>query len=162
MDSSTTTLKPLQRRMIGHGAWIMFVAMLAGVGLLASLVGGIELWPGHILAFALPGNPSTWARVHVGGLLNALLVMVVALLLPVLDFPGPPARRVGGWLVATGWANTLFYWASLWAPNRALTIGDNRFGAANLASLVGLLPALVFVVLSTVAVVMIGRQAWRR
>ena len=155
-------LQSRQRRMVGHGAWILFVAMLAGLGLLASLVGGIELWPGHIQALSIPGSASAWARTHVGGILNALLVMVVALLLPVLNFSDVAVRRVGGWIVGTGWANTLFYWAAMWSPNRALTLGDNRFGPSSLAALLGLLPALVFVVLSTIAVVFIGRQAWKR
>lgn len=155
-------LQQQQRRMVGHGAWILFVAMLAGVGLLVSLLGGLEVWPGMILPVEMPANSSAWARTHVGGILNALLIMVVALLLPVLDFPEAGARRVGLWIVGTGWANTLFYWAALFAPNRALTLGDNRFGATNAAALIGLVPALVFVVLSLVAVFFIARQAWRR
>lgn len=151
-----------QRRMVGHGAWILLIAMLAGVGLLVSLLGGMELWPGQIVPIQTPANASAWARTHVGGILNALLVMVVALLLPVLNFPEAGARRVGLWIVGTGWANTLFYWAALFAPNRALTFGDNRFGATNVAALIGLIPALVFVVLSLVAVFFIARQAWQR
>ncbi len=155
-------LQQQQRRMVGHGAWILLVAMMAGVGLLVSLLGGLEVWPSLILPVNMPANSSAWARTHVGGILNALLVMVVALLLPVLNFPEAGARRVGLWIVGTGWANTVFYWAALFAPNRALTLGDNRFGATNAAALIGLVPALVFVVLSLVAVFFIARQAWRR
>ena len=41
---------PLQKKMIGHGALILLVGILAGVGLLISLVGGIELMPCSIFA----------------------------------------------------------------------------------------------------------------
>ena len=110
----------------------------------------------------MPSDPAGWVRTHVGGILNALLVMVVALLLPRLEFDEARARRVALFIVGTGWANTLFYWAAMWAPNRALTLGDNRLGAANWIGLIGLIPALVFVLVSMIAVAAIARQAWRR
>lgn len=151
----------LQKRMIGHGALMLIVALGAGLGLLISLLGGVELWPGHIVAISLPSNSAGWARTHVGGILNALLVIVVALLVPGLGFAAAPARRLGLFMIGTGWANTLFYWASMWAPNRALSFGDNRLGESNWAAVIGVAPALVFVVLSIFAVGMVARQAWR-
>lgn len=150
-----------QRRMVGHGALILLVAMVAGVGLLVSVVGGVEFWPGRILPIEMPSNQAGWVRTHVGGILNALLVMVVALLLPGLGFKEPAARRIALFIVATGWANTLFYWAAMWAPNRALTFGDNRLGGASWIGIVGLTPALLAVLISIVAVAAIVRQAWR-
>ena len=153
---------PLQIRMVGHAALMLLIAMLAGVGLLMSVVGGIELWPGHVLDIGVPSNPAGWVRTHVGGILNAMLVMVVALLIPGLGFADARARRLAVFLVGTGWANTLFYWAAMWAPNRALTFGDNRLGASNLAAVVGLAPALLFVIFSIIAVVLIAAQAWRK
>jgi hypothetical protein len=151
---------PLQRKMVGHGALMLLVAMLAGVGLLLSVVGGLEWWPGHILLVEVPSTPTGWVRTHVGGILNAMLVMLVALLLPGLGFADVPARRIARFMVGTGWANTLFYWAAMVAPNRALTFGDNRLGSSNLAAWIGLAPALLFVLLSLVAVVLIARQAF--
>jgi hypothetical protein len=150
-----------QRKLVAHGTLILLIAMLSGIGLLASLIGGLELWPGHIMAFDMPGNPSAWARTHVGGLLNALLIFVIALLLPGLGFAESRARLVGTLIVGTGWANTLFYWAAMFTPNRALTFGDNRLGASNWAAVVGLMPALIFVLLSLFAVALIALQAWR-
>jgi hypothetical protein len=152
----------IQRRMVGHGALMLLVAMLAGIGLLVSVLGGVEILPGWILPLETPGNPAGWVRTHVGGILNALLVMVVALLLPGLGFLEQGARRMAQFIVFTGWANTLFYWAAMWAPNRALTFGDNRLGSANWISMIGLTPALVAVLVSIVAVAAIVRQAWRR
>ncbi|MGU7774791.1 styrene-oxide isomerase StyC [Burkholderia sp. MR1-5-21] len=152
----------IQRRMIGHGMLILLIGLLAGIGLLISLIGGLEAWPGRLISIDLPGGSSAWARFHMGQLLNAFLIVLVALALPVLKFEPRSGRRIGWFIVAVGWANTLFYAAALFAPNRALTFGNNRLGDANLASLIGLAPALVFAVVSVVVVVVLARQAFRR
>jgi len=55
----------------------------------------------------------------------------------------------------------LFYAAALFAPNRALTFVDNALGAANVASVIGLSPALLFAVVSIIVVGMLARQAFR-
>lgn len=151
----------IQRSMIGHGAVVLLIGMLAGVGLLASLLGGLEVWPGTVLPFQVPGSTDAWVRTHLGGLLNAFLIMLVALTLPVLGFHARRARHLGWMLVGTGWANTLFYWAALLSPNRALSFGDNRLGASTLSAIVGLAPALTFTVVSIVAVLLLARQAFR-
>ena len=153
---------PLQRRMVAHAATMLLIAMVAGAGLLASVIGGLEMWPGHIVSFEMPSNPAGWVRTHVGGILNAMLVMLVALLIPGLGFADAQARRLALFLIGTGWANTLFYWAAMLSPNRALTFGGNRLGAGSVAAVVGLAPALIFVLLSLFAVGMLARQAWRK
>lgn len=150
----------LQKRMIAQGATVLFVGMLAGIGLLMSLLGGIELIPGTIIEFTIPGDSGAWARTHVGGMLNGMLILLVAVLMAGIGFEGAPAGRLYWMLVGTGWANTLFYWAALFAPNRALSVADNRFGESNLAAIIGLVPALVFAVISLVAVFMLMRQAF--
>ncbi|WP_152601920.1 styrene-oxide isomerase StyC [Burkholderia paludis] len=165
--TTTSTLaqsqaRTLQRHMIGHGMLILLVGLLAGGGLLVSLTGGLEVWPGRLLAVRVPGDSAAWVRFHIGQLLNAFLIVMVALILPVLGVALTLARRVGWLIVGTGWANTLFYAAALFAPNRALTFGGNRFGAANGASFIGLVPALVFAVVSIVAVLVLAAQSFRR
>jgi len=156
------TMNPIERRLVAHAAVILLIAMLAGVGLLMCVLGGVELWPGHVLPITVPSTPSGWVRTHVGGMLNAILMMVVALLMPGLGFAVKQARRVANFLIGTDWANTLFYWAAMWAPNRALTFGDNRLGPSNAWSVIGLAPALLFVFFSLAAIAMVARQAWRR
>lgn len=151
-----------QKTFIGHGAIILFIGMLAGMGLLMSLIGGLELIPGSIISFTIPGDPATWAKIHVGGILNGIMILVVALLLPGLGFQNSAQLRLGWLIVGTGWANTLFYWAALVAPNRALTLGDNKFGPGNWASIIGLLPALIFVVISLYVVGAIAVKALRK
>ncbi|RJF89369.1 hypothetical protein D3874_22315 [Oleomonas cavernae] len=155
-------MNDIQRKMIGHAALIMLVGFLAGVGLLISLLGGVELVPGSIVPVALFGETAGWVRAHVGGMLNAILIIVVALLLPVLKVPDRMAGRLSWMLVGTGWANTLFYWAALVSANRALTFGPNRFGEGGWAAAVGLAPALIFVIVSIIAFVLIARQAFSK
>lgn len=153
---------PLQKAMVGHACLILFVALLAGIGLLMSLIGGVELVPGSIITFDVPGNNGAWARAHVGGMLNATLVLLMAIVARGLDFPAAAAQRLAWIFVGTGWANTVFYWAALFAPNRALTIASNRFGESNLATFVGYAPALLFAVLSMVGAAMVAKRAFAK
>ncbi|MGH8516906.1 MAG: styrene-oxide isomerase StyC [Panacagrimonas sp.] len=150
----------MQKRMVGQGAAVMLVGMSAGIGLLISLLGGIELIPGSIIEFGIPGSTEAWVRAHIGGMMNGILIFIVALLIGPLGFADAGAKRMFWMLVGTGWANTLFYWAALFAPNRALSIADNRFGESNLASIIGLVPALAFAVISLVAIFILMRQAF--
>lgn len=150
----------LQKKMIAQGAAVMFVGMVAGFGLVMSLVGGMELIPGSIIQFTIPGSTDAWARTHVGGILNGMLIFVVAILIGGLGFADAAAGRLYWMLVGTGWANTIFYWAALFAPNRALTFADNKHGESNLAAIIGLAPALLFAVISLIAVFLLMRQAF--
>lgn len=152
----------LQKRIIGHAFLILIVALCAGLGLTASLLGGIEVVPGRISEFTIPGTSAAWARTHVGGILNALMVLGVALVLPGLGFADAKARRLGWMVIGTGWANTVFYWGAIFAPNRALSFADNRWGPANIASVIGLLPALVFAVVMLYVATAIAWQALRK
>src|SRR5260370_39143572 len=150
-----------QRRMVGRAALILRIGMLAGAGLLSSLIGGVEWWPGKTMPLHLPGSTDAWVRTHLGGMLNAFLIMLAALALPVVGFDVPGGRRLGWMCVGTGWANTLFYWSAMFAPNRALSFADNRFGASNLFTVIGLAPALLFTLVSIAAVALLAYQALR-
>lgn len=151
-----------QRRMFGHGAIVMIFGLVAGFGLTMSLIGGFEIFPGTIVQFDLPGDDRAWARTHVGGLMNGLLVMVGALVMWGLQIPERSARHLYWMLIGTGYANTIFYWAGMLAPNRAVSFGDNPLGPANLASVVGLLPAFVFAFVAIAAMVMIAVHAFAK
>lgn len=153
-------MNAIQKGLIAHGALVLFIGMLAGLGLLISLLGGLELIPGTITEFPVFGSTDAWVRAHLGGMLNGILIIVIALALVPLEFTPAGARKLSWMLIGTGWANTLFYWAALFAPNRALSFADNRHGAANLASYIGLVPALVFTVVSIVAVWLVVRRAF--
>jgi hypothetical protein len=150
----------IQKIMIGHGALVLLIAMLSGIGLLAARLGGLELFPGVFFSFSVAGAPDGWARVHVGGMLNAFLIFLVALMLPILGFSQKAAVRLGWIIIGTGWANSLFYWAALVSHNRALSFGSNRYGDGGLVSAIGLAPALLFVFLSLIAVGAIAIRAF--
>ena len=153
-------MKAKQRNMVGHGAVVMLIGMSAGIGLLISLLGGIELIPGRIIEFGIFGDPGAWVRAHIGGITNGMLIMLVALLAHAMSIAERPAGQLYWMLIGTGYANTLFYWAALLAPNRALSLADNRFGESNLASIIGLYPALVFAIVSLIAIFILAREAF--
>ncbi len=90
----------IQRRMIGHAALILFIGMLAGFGLLVSLIGGIELIPGTVIPISIFGGTDAWVRAHTGGILNALLILGVALALPLLRFQVQAAGRIK-WMIVS-------------------------------------------------------------
>ncbi len=149
-----------QRRMVGHGAILMVFGLLAGFGLVMSLVGGFEIFPGMMLEFELPSDSSGWARTHAGGILNGIMVFAVALVLWGIRLPDASEARVTWMVVGAGYANTLFYWGGMLADNRALTFGDNRFGETSLMGVIGLFPALVFAFITIIAMIIIARHAF--
>jgi len=150
-----------ERRMVGHGAIIIFVALASGLGLAMSLIGGWELFPGFIVNFEVPGDTRAWARTHAGGLMNGLLVLAGALVIHAMKIAEPLAGRLYWMLVGTGYANTIFYWGALFSANRAVTFGDNRLGEATIASVIGFLPAFVFAFITMIAMVFLMLEAFR-
>lgn len=148
--------------MIGHSAIVIFIALLAGWGLAMSLIGGFEIFPGNVLFFEIPGDSSAWARAHTGGLLNGLLVLAFAWVVSTLDLAESKSFHIWWMIVGTAYANTIFYWAGILAPNRAITAGSNRLGEASLAGVIGFLPAAVFALVLMVAMVIIAGAAFSK
>jgi len=153
-------MKTQQRRMVAHGAIIILIALAAGFGLVMSLIGGFEVFPGTIIEFGFPGNPSAWARTHAGGIMNGLLVIAGALVTHAMDLPQKTASRLYWMLVGTGYANTVFYWGALFAPSHAVSFGSNRLGETNLAGILGFGPALVFAFITMIAMVTLIRHGF--
>ena len=157
-----TRFTRLQRLMIGNGILILFMTLVAGLGLWMSLVGGFEFIPGTVTQFTVPGTPEGWARAHRGTPLNALMVIAVALILPGLGFTQRVQSLLGWIIVGTGWANTVFYFFSNFAQNRGLTFGGNHFGPGSLESFIALAPAYFFGVLSMAGLVMMAWKAFQK
>lgn len=155
-------MNPRTKNMIGHSAIVIFIALLAGWGLAMSLIGGFEIFPGNILFFEIPGDSSAWARAHTGGLLNGLLVLAFAWVVSTLDLAERKSFHIWWMIVGTAYANTIFYWAGILAPNRAITAGSNRLGEASLAGVIGFLPAAVFALVLMVAMIIIARAAFSK
>ena len=78
---------------------------------------------------------------------------------PATGLPVKRASRLGWIVVADGWANVLFYFASNLTKNRALSFGRNKHGEANVWSTVGLAPANLFGVLVMYALPVTGWKA---
>jgi len=155
-------MKTQQRRMVAHGAIVILIALFAGFGLVISLIGGFEVFPGTIIEFGFPGDPGAWARTHAGGIMNGLLVITGALVIHAMDLPQTTASRLFWMLVGTGYANTVFYWGALFAPSHAVTFGSNRLGQTNLAGILGFAPALVFAFITMIAMVTLIRHGFSR
>ena len=107
--------------MVGHGCIVMIIGLLAGFGLVMSLIGGFEVLPGTILEFEIPGDSGAWARAHAGGIMNALMIFAGALLIGAMKLPDKTAGQIFWMLVGAGYANTLFYYGAILSGTRALT-----------------------------------------
>lgn len=149
-----------QRRMVGHASIIMLIALTAGFGLTAALLNGFEFIPGIITQFAIFGEADAWARAHVGGMLNAIMIIAVAAAIAQMKVPDALTNKLFWMFVGTGYANTIFYWGALLAPNRAISFADNPHGESNIFSIIGLLPALIFAIVVMIGFYMIMREAF--
>lgn len=143
-------MERLQRIMIGHGLLVILTAMLAGFMLMFLLIGGIEIWPGHILPVHVYGSSAGWVRAHSGGTMNGLLVVVVALALPKLNLSERLQKWTAYGFIYVAWSFTLFYWLGNAAGNRGLTLGDSQLGPTDLISVLAFLPGLPSVVIVVV------------
>lgn len=150
----------LRDTMAGHGVLMIFSALVGGVGLWMFLLGGFEIIPGVFIEFQLPGSERGWTATHTGPVMNGLMVIAVAFVMPHLDF-SQKWGRVWGWIVLLdGWSNVCFYLFSNFSPNRGLAFGTTPvLGAADIFSFLALFPAYLFGVLNMVALIAIGRQA---
>ena len=157
MDADT---KRIQAMMLGHGFLVMIAGMLFGFLLVFSLLEAIDIWPFPAVAASIPGTPRGWAVAHTGSILNGLMVVAVALALPTLSLSLRAAKWVSWGLLFTAWGNVGFYAFGPLAPNRALSMGANRFGEASLAGVFGFAPAFVAAILVLLSLGIAARAAF--
>lgn len=152
----------IQRQMIGHAALVMIVALLGGFALMFALLGEIAIWPvpwtGEV---EMPGSVRGWRAAHIGGLLNGVMMLAVALCLPLLEMSQRRERAVGWAMIFTGWANTVFYVFGNLAPNRGLSGGTNALGEGSLAGLMAYVPAALATVITISALAAVAGSALR-
>jgi len=146
-------MKNMQRVMMINGMLVILIAMFAGFMLLFQLVGGLEVWPGYIVELPSYGTTDGWVRAHTGGILNGVLVMVVALALPMLDLSEFKNKFMAYGFSYVAWSFTLFYWIGNAVANRALTLGDNPLGESSFLSVLGFLPGLPSVLVVVILLV---------
>lgn len=157
--TSRSDYEALRRVMFGHGALMIFMTLVGGLGLWMFILGGFEVIPGYTIYFNLPGTEGGWQRTHTGPVMNGLMVIGVAFGLPLLDFSLKAARRLGWIIVLDGWSNVGFYFFSNFSPNRGLAFGETRLGESNIFSILALAPAYLFGVLAMIALIIIGWRA---
>lgn len=92
-------------------------------------------------------------------MLNGLMVIGVAVVIPKLAFTEANAKLLGWLIVADGWANVIFYLFGNFAPNRGLSFGPNHFGEASLYGVIALGPAYLFGVIAVGVLSIIGWRA---
>lgn len=137
-------LDPLQGVLVKHSLIVIFLGLLAGFGLGFNVLGVISLSPIPVnINYALPGEPSQWRALHLGNIMNGLMGVVFALLLPFLALSDGKKKFVSYGLVATIWCNVLFYFFAIFTPNRGLSLTDNSVGEANWAAALAFGPAFV-------------------
>lgn len=154
-------LREVQKQWFGHGVLMICVALLGGVGLWMFLIGGFEVVPGYILHFQLPGTADGWRRMHTGPVLNGLMVIGIALVLPALGFAEKKAKILGWLIVADGWGNCIFYFFGNLAQNHGLSFGPNRLGPESIYGILALAPAYLFGAIAIIVLAIIGWQGVR-
>jgi glycerol-3-phosphate acyltransferase PlsY len=146
--------KKLQRTMIGHGALVFLVGLLAGFPFVLLLTADFPL--GDVLSFDVnvPGDVRAWRMAHLEGILNGIVVMLVATFMPLLNMSLKSQKIVGWALIITAWGNVI---ASIIGPLfdvRGLFLGGD--GANSIAYL--LFSVAIIAVIT--AMVMIARAAF--
>ncbi len=105
---NAAAIRSSQRKLIGHGAIIIFIAGVIGFGFLFFLIGRIELWPipGRI-DYQMPGTYDAWRMAHMEGIVNGLLLWLTAAILPLLPFGEVGAKRAAYTTIVIAWTIVL-------------------------------------------------------
>ena len=152
----------LSNLVIANGMTVLIIGLIAGVMLVFSMLGGVGLWPFPIWAVEVPGTVRGWSAAHVGGILNGVMLAVLAVLMTRLELEGKAAFWVGWGLIITGWANTIFYWAGNLSANRGLSVTETPYGQGDLAGALAFLGGGSGMIFAFIAVFFLAVAAWKR
>jgi hypothetical protein len=96
--------RPIKRQLILHGGFVMLFGFAAGFAFVFFILGSIELWPipGRI-DYQLPGSDKAWRMTHLEGVLNGLMLWLLAAILPTFELSAKLTRRVAHALIVTAW-----------------------------------------------------------
>lgn len=151
----------LQGLMVGHGALVMLMGMIAGFAWTFSLLGSIDIWPLPAIDIQVPGSVRGWGAAHKGCILNGLMVLAIGVVLPRLALADRGRTWVAYGLIFTAWANTLFYFFATFAANRGLSMGGNRMGEGDIFGTLAFFPALLGAYVVMIALVITARGAFK-
>ena len=151
----------LSKLAIANGMAVLFIGLVAGVMLIFSMLGGVGLWPLPIAEVNVPGTTRGWTAVHVGGILNGVMIATIAVLMRHLEMIGKAAFWVGWGLIITGWANTIFYWAGNVSSNRGLSVAATPYGPGDMAGAVAFLGGGFGMIFTFIVVILVAFAAWK-
>ncbi len=141
---------------------VLLLGLVAGVMLTFSLLESVALWPLPGWEVQVFGSTRGWQAAHVGGILNAIMMVVLVYLVTYLALEDRPARWVSWGMIITGWGNTLFYWAGNLAANRGLSAGATPFGEGDVWGVLAYLGGGTAMFATFVAVILLLLAALRK
>lgn len=134
--------------MLKHGIVVMIVGLVSGFGLTFSILGQISLSPiPFVIAYELPGTTEAWARMHTGCLMNGLMLVLFAMAMPRFTLNTHLVQKLSLGFILVAWSNVLFYFFGAFSTNRGLALSETPAGAANWASFIAYIPAVIAAVL---------------
>jgi hypothetical protein len=149
-------------RVIGHGMIILLIGLLAGFGLVFSLMEAIAIWPLPAIDVQIPGSSRGWQAAHVGGIMNGIMMAGVALLMSRFELSGKRLAWVGWGMIITGWGNTLFYFAGNFSQNRGLSVAETPFGPGDIWGTLSFLGGGSAMLFTIVATIILAQVAFER
>ncbi len=108
--------KNMQMTLVGHGALIFLLGMLAGFPFASVLVASLE--PGGIAAW--PGDVRAWRMAHMEGALNGMLMIAVAAAMTHVTMTARVQGIIFWGLIVTGWGNIIASIVSAMTGGRGL------------------------------------------
>lgn len=99
-----TELDIIKRRLVGHGALLIFLGGVLGFGFLFFLMERIALWPFPFsIDMQLPGTYDAWRMAHMEGIVNGFGLWIAAAVLPIFPFGIKGLNRIAWGLISVGW-----------------------------------------------------------
>jgi hypothetical protein len=139
--SASSARQRHQRLMQQNGLLAIFIGLVGGFVLVASLIGGISASPLPLfVSLRVPGTSSGWLSFHLGMLMNGMMALVLERTLNTRAVSRLKGATVCWGVIIAVWGNGAFYLFSMFAPNRGLT--SNVFGPPSLFGHLAYFPAI--------------------
>lgn len=156
--SASSARQRQQRLLQQNGLLAIFIGLVGGFVLVASLIGGISASPLPLfVSLRVPGTSSGWLSFHLGMLMNGMMALVLERTLSTRTVTRLKSATICWGVIIAVWGNAAFYLFSMFAPNRGLTSDANLFGPPSLSGYLAYFPAIagaIGLILATVLLLM--------
>ena len=126
--------------LIINGALVALIGLISGFGFVFEILNSISVWPVTFeMSGDFPGSERGWRVAHVAGVMNGMLIILVALTLPHIQASWRSQCWIVWGMIYTGWGNTLFFHLANFSNNRALSAGTTLYGEADWLGTLGYL-----------------------